>query len=152
MDISCRNTKQSAGNIITQSNFLTLKYVTDGWGTDSNGFKLIITAIKNISMFQFFRYFHISFYRFHSFSPRSDHACKEFRCKSSEFCVSSDLVCDGINHCGDGTDESPHSLCPSKFYVHCVALWEILLPKLAFQTLKPKRFWAWNWRGSCCWR
>lgn len=49
MDISCRNTKQSAGNIITQSNFLTLKYVTDGWGTDSNGFKLVLTAIKNIS-------------------------------------------------------------------------------------------------------
>lgn len=49
MDVSCRNTKQSVGNIITQGNFLTLKYVTDGWGTDSNGFKLVITAIKNIS-------------------------------------------------------------------------------------------------------
>lgn len=49
MDISCRNTKQSVGNIITQSNFLTLKYVTDGWGTSDLGFKLVITAIKNIS-------------------------------------------------------------------------------------------------------
>lgn len=49
MDVSCRNTKQSIGNIITQGNFLTLKYVTDGWGTDANGFKLVITAIKNIS-------------------------------------------------------------------------------------------------------
>lgn len=49
MDVSCRNTKQSVGNLITQSNFLTLKYVTDGWGTDANGFKLVVTAIKNIS-------------------------------------------------------------------------------------------------------
>lgn len=36
MDISCRNTKQSVGNIITQSNFLTLKYMTDGWGTNDD--------------------------------------------------------------------------------------------------------------------
>lgn len=49
MDISCRQTKQTVGNIITQSNFLTLKYVTDGWGTDTHGFQLVLTAIKNIS-------------------------------------------------------------------------------------------------------
>lgn len=48
-DLSCRNTKQSVGAIITQTNFITLKYVTDGWGTDSNGFKLVITAVKNSS-------------------------------------------------------------------------------------------------------
>lgn len=77
-DVSCRNTKQSVGGIITQTNFVvsptttaeqivlvtqlghadhkiirfilqTLKYVTDGWGTDSNGFKLVITAVKNSS-------------------------------------------------------------------------------------------------------
>lgn len=137
MDISCRNTKQTVGNIITQSNFLTVKYVTDGWGTDANGFKLVLTAIKNISkQFSHFK----SIQRIISNGIEtflSDHACKEFRCKSSEFCISADLMCDGmndsrvarvrsrvkfnklslflgINHCGDGTDEAPHSLCPSK--------------------------------------
>lgn len=28
---------------------MTLKYVTDGWGTESNGFKLVITAFKDKS-------------------------------------------------------------------------------------------------------
>ncbi|XP_055294906.1 uncharacterized protein LOC129564792, partial [Sitodiplosis mosellana] len=115
MDISCRNTKQSVGNIITQSNFLTLKYMTDGWGTDSNGFKLVLTAIKNIN-----------------------HACKEFRCKSTEFCISADLMCDGINHCGDGTDEAPHSPCPNveaKTIFGLEMTWLVLLAVSAFLLL-----------------
>lgn len=45
-DISCRNTKQSLGTLFTRTNYVTLKYVTDGWGTD-NSFKLVITAIKD---------------------------------------------------------------------------------------------------------
>lgn len=49
MDISCRNTKQSVGVLFTNTNHITLKYVTDNWGTDSNGFKLVITAIKDPS-------------------------------------------------------------------------------------------------------
>lgn len=28
---------------------MTLKYVTDGWGTEANGFKLVITAVKDPS-------------------------------------------------------------------------------------------------------
>lgn len=48
-DITCRNTKQSVGAIFTRTNFVTLKYVTDGWGTDTNGFKLVITAVKDPS-------------------------------------------------------------------------------------------------------
>ncbi|XP_071439229.1 uncharacterized protein loaf [Hetaerina americana] len=46
-DLSCRNTKNTVGAIYTRTNFVTLKYVTDGWGTESNGFKLIITAVKD---------------------------------------------------------------------------------------------------------
>ncbi len=49
MDISCRNTKQSVGILFTNTNHITLKYVTDNWGTDMNGFKLVITAIKDPS-------------------------------------------------------------------------------------------------------
>jgi hypothetical protein len=70
-DISCRNTKQNIGTLFTlvhsatllpsppshkwffqstflyrRTNYITLRYVTDNWGTD-NSFKLIITAIKD---------------------------------------------------------------------------------------------------------
>jgi hypothetical protein len=48
-DLSCRNTEQTLGAMFTQTNYVTLKYVTDGWGTDSNGFKLVITAVKDPS-------------------------------------------------------------------------------------------------------
>lgn len=48
-NVSCRNTKQLVGSLFTQTNFVTLKYVTDNWGTDSNGFKLVITSIKDPS-------------------------------------------------------------------------------------------------------
>ncbi|XP_052747153.1 uncharacterized protein LOC112049332 [Bicyclus anynana] len=88
-DLSCRNTKQQVGALFTRSNFVTLKYVTDNWGTDANGFKLVITAVKD---------------------PK--HGCKEFRCKQREFCVSADLTCDGVDHCADGSDEDTAALCP----------------------------------------
>ncbi|XP_047506905.1 uncharacterized protein LOC125050885 isoform X1 [Pieris napi] len=88
-DLSCRNTKQQVGALFTRSNFVTLKYVTDNWGTDANGFKLVITSVKD---------------------PK--HGCKEFRCKQREFCVSADLTCDGVDHCADGSDEDTAALCP----------------------------------------
>lgn len=90
-DLSCRNTKQSVGAIFTRTNFVTLKYVTDGWGTDTNGFKLVITAVKD---------------------PK--HACKDFTCTLREFCIHPDLLCDGVNHCGDGSDESKGMLCENQ--------------------------------------
>uniref|UniRef100_A0A1B0CL85 Putative conserved plasma membrane protein n=1 Tax=Lutzomyia longipalpis TaxID=7200 RepID=A0A1B0CL85_LUTLO len=88
-DLTCRNTKQSVGAIFTRTNFVTLKYVTDNWGTDTNGFKLVITAIKD---------------------PK--HSCKDFRCTLREFCIHPDLVCDGVNNCADGSDEAVGTLCP----------------------------------------
>ncbi|OAD52565.1 Peptidyl-prolyl isomerase cwc27 [Eufriesea mexicana] len=48
-DLSCKNTKQTVGAIYTRTNFVTLKYVTDSWGTASNGFRLVITAVKDPS-------------------------------------------------------------------------------------------------------
>ncbi|XP_074101796.1 uncharacterized protein LOC141529218 isoform X4 [Cotesia typhae] len=87
-DLSCRNTHISVGAIYTRTNFVTLKYVTDAWGTDTNGFRLVITAVKD---------------------PK--HACKDFRCSLNEFCIDEDLVCDTVNHCGDGSDEAPSALC-----------------------------------------
>ncbi|XP_026328430.1 uncharacterized protein LOC113236526 [Hyposmocoma kahamanoa] len=101
-DLSCRNTKQQVGALFTRSNFVTLKYVTDNWGTDANGFKLVITAVKD---------------------PK--HGCKEFRCKQREFCVSADLTCDGVDHCADGSDEDTASLCPESGSGGAVSAWVI---------------------------
>lgn len=52
-NVTCRNTKQLIGSLLTQTNFVTLKYMTDNWGTDTNGFKLVITAIKDPSEYIF---------------------------------------------------------------------------------------------------
>ncbi|XP_023028925.1 low-density lipoprotein receptor domain containing lost and found [Leptinotarsa decemlineata] len=87
-DLTCKNTKQNLGAMFTRTNYVTLKYVTDAWGTDSNGFKLVITAVKD---------------------PK--HSCTEFRCNLREFCIATELVCDGINHCADGSDETSTTLC-----------------------------------------
>ncbi|KAK4880833.1 hypothetical protein RN001_008979 [Aquatica leii] len=87
-DLTCKNTKQKLGVMFTNTNYVTLKYVTDGWGTDSNGFKLVITAVKDIK-----------------------HTCTEYQCKLRKLCIATDLLCDGINHCGDGSDESSNTLC-----------------------------------------
>ncbi|XP_075162078.1 low-density lipoprotein receptor domain containing lost and found [Haematobia irritans] len=91
IDISCRQTKQTVSSILTRTNFVTLKYVTDNWGTDANGFKLVITSVKD---------------------PK--HTCKDFTCGSNGFCIHPDLLCDGINHCSDNSDESVHNLCQNE--------------------------------------
>jgi len=85
--ISCDKkplTVGSHGFIITRTNFVTLKYKTDTWGSDYNGFTMVITAFKNSAAF----------------------SCLEgYQC-GSNICISKDLVCDGISHCGHGEDES----------------------------------------------
>lgn len=89
-DLSCRNTLQNVGTIYTQTNHITLKYVTDQWGPEDNGFRLLITAFKD-----------------------KKHTCLHFRCETTNFCVDRELTCDGVNHCGDGSDESTNlARCP----------------------------------------
>ncbi|XP_047740910.1 uncharacterized protein LOC108664516 isoform X2 [Hyalella azteca] len=89
-DLSCRDTLQNVATIYTHSNHVTLKYKTDEWGPLSNGFRLIITAFKH------------------------KNACRDFRCETTEFCVSRSLTCDSVNHCGDASDESnSYASCPS---------------------------------------
>ena len=48
--ISCSETPATVGNngiIFTLTNFVTLKYQTDSWGTGENGFEMVITAFKD---------------------------------------------------------------------------------------------------------
>ena len=40
--------------------------------------------------------------------------CRDFRCAQKDFCISTDLLCDGVNHCGDNTDETTTSLCAGR--------------------------------------
>ncbi|XP_035231939.1 uncharacterized protein LOC118203760 isoform X1 [Stegodyphus dumicola] len=86
-DLSCRSTRADIGTIYTQSNFVTLKYVTDKWTQDGNGFTLVITTFKD-----------------------SPVGCRDFLCMNS-FCITKDLTCDHVNHCGDNSDETSHALC-----------------------------------------
>lgn len=45
----------------------------------------------------------------------AEHTCKDFTCATREFCINPDLLCDGVNHCGDNSDESVQNLCQSKW-------------------------------------
>ena len=74
MKISCDKTITnigSGGTVYTQTNFLTLRYVTDSWGTDLNGFKMIITAFKDA----------------HSKGCRDG-----YKCEDADICIHNDLV------------------------------------------------------------
>ncbi|OQR73538.1 hypothetical protein BIW11_09666 [Tropilaelaps mercedesae] len=38
--------------------------------------------------------------------------CQQFSCGGpQQYCISQDLTCDGVNHCGDGTDEDERAHC-----------------------------------------
>ena len=90
--ITCDSKSSSIGSngfIITRSNFVTLRYHTDSWGAQNHGFTLVITAFKNLQTFG---------------------CAAGFPCDSL-ICISSDLVCDNVSHCGHGQDEMAHNNC-----------------------------------------
>lgn len=101
------------GALFTKTNFLTFKYVTDNWGTETNGFKMVITSVKDSSRLhqQHFIFCFIKTYTFPPF-PFAELNCADFRCKVPDFCIHQDLMCDGVSHCADGSDEAVGSLCP----------------------------------------
>ncbi|XP_063928002.1 uncharacterized protein LOC135141077 isoform X1 [Zophobas morio] len=86
-DLTCTKSNKTIKIIYTRTNFVTFKYRTNFWVDNSNGFKIVVTAVKN---------------------RRFD--CKEFRCNHPDVCISKDLVSDGINHCEDGSDETEQIL------------------------------------------
>lgn len=90
--ISCDDSRDKVGPnglIITRTNFVTLKYETDSWGTENNGFELVITAFKNA----------------HQSGCRESFQCNNY------VCINQDLVCDGIQHCPHGQDETSANHC-----------------------------------------
>ncbi|KAH8315288.1 hypothetical protein KR074_003627 [Drosophila pseudoananassae] len=111
IDISCRNTKNTVNALLTRTNFVTLKYVTDGWGTDANGFKLVITSVKDPSKCRVPEC--LSPDPHYKLISLTEHTCKDFSCATREFCIHPDLLCDGVNHCGDNSDELVPNLCQS---------------------------------------
>jgi len=94
-NISCEATPRGVGSIWTKTNYLTLKYVTDAWGTSRYGFRMIVTAYKKGS-------------------PTGECPDGRFVCggRGSEVtCIHNDLVCDTVNHCHDGGDERSSQFC-----------------------------------------
>jgi len=93
--ISCDKTAERVGQngiIFSQTNYVTLKYITDSWGTAENGFKMVITAFKAVTQ---------------------QGCSKSFQCSSTNTCISDDLVCDTVHHCIDGSDERHSEFCRS---------------------------------------
>ncbi|CAF0905439.1 unnamed protein product [Rotaria sordida] len=82
-------------NIISPTGIVTVHFSTDGGNVNGLGFKLILTA---------FRYQN----KIHPCDQNND----EFLCNNGD-CISSLLLCDGIAHCLDGSDEIPNLSCIS---------------------------------------
>ncbi|CAF1144680.1 unnamed protein product [Rotaria sp. Silwood1] len=80
-------------NIISPTGIVTVHFSTDGGNVYGLGFKVILTAFR---------------------SPNKTHPCDrnddEFLCNNGD-CISSLLLCDGITHCLDGSDEIPNHSC-----------------------------------------
>ncbi|XP_077554410.1 uncharacterized protein LOC144169229 [Haemaphysalis longicornis] len=95
-DLTCETPISDVGTLLTQSNYVTLKYTSDQSSTltQDRGFKLIITAIKEGQLHH----------------TEQELPCREFKCGNS-FCISSNLTCDGVNHCGDNSDETGSAAC-----------------------------------------
>ncbi|CAF1442547.1 unnamed protein product [Rotaria sp. Silwood1] len=89
-------TEQEKFHVISPTGIVTAHFSTDGGNVNGQGFKVVLTA---------FRY------------PNKTHPCdsnnEEFLCRSKE-CISSLLLCDGVPHCLDNSDELSDRSCASK--------------------------------------
>jgi hypothetical protein len=53
----------------------------------------------------------------------TEHTCEDFRC-NREICIHTDLVCDEVNHCGDGSDELSSAVCTREYNLRQLAVLE----------------------------
>ncbi|CAF3327704.1 unnamed protein product [Rotaria socialis] len=90
-------TEKEAFDVISPTGIVTAHFMTDGGNVSGLGFKVVLTSFR---------------------TPDKTHPCdsnnEEFLCQSGE-CISSLLICDGVPHCSDGSDELPDRSCTSKF-------------------------------------
>ena len=95
-NLSCEKTATSFGInglMYTTTNYVTLRYNTDSWGTDQNGFTLVVTAFRDTEVT----------------------GCRNgFKCDHG-VCIDNDLVCDTVNHCGNAADERHSQFCSCKY-------------------------------------
>ncbi|CAG0917738.1 unnamed protein product [Notodromas monacha] len=90
LQLSCKNMPSTVGSVQIPSNHLTIVFLTDQEGLDDFGFRMVITAFKKPGTYD----------------------CPDFECVQSAVCISSALVCDGVKHCDDGSDEALSAGCP----------------------------------------
>ncbi|KAL1439777.1 hypothetical protein MTO96_009631 [Rhipicephalus appendiculatus] len=134
-NLSCGSSPSDVGDISTQGNFLTLRYNTDNESPQGSGFKLVITAYRNrftgtgwlklslvCSWLPDFaqdgapQYTRAGFmcakcvFEMVYVDDMPDLTCRDFQCNNT-LCISSNLTCDGVNHCGDNSDETSHASC-----------------------------------------
>lgn len=83
-DFSCRDNMASVPIIKTTGTFLTMRFTSDALSKLGDGFRLVVTAVFDISM---------------SDCPPEYAFCR------SQLCISRALFCDGVNHCLDNSDE-----------------------------------------------
>lgn len=88
--LSCQSNSSNVGALFTDTNFVTLKYTTDSVKEQGNGFELVVTAFK--------------------MKIEKSPTCNGFKCHN-DLCISRDLVCDGVNHCGDNSEEAGNDTC-----------------------------------------
>ncbi|CAF1016326.1 unnamed protein product [Adineta steineri] len=82
-------------SFISPTGIVTAHFTSDGGNVNGLGFRVVLTSFR---------------------SPNKTHPCdpndEEFPCENGD-CISSLLLCDGIEHCLDGSDESTNLLCNS---------------------------------------
>ncbi|CAF1581643.1 unnamed protein product [Rotaria magnacalcarata] len=82
-------------NMVSPTGVVTVHFSTDGGNVNGLGFKIILTAFR---------------------PPNKTHPCDqyddEFLCSNGD-CISNALLCDGVAHCLDGSDEIPNESCVS---------------------------------------
>lgn len=82
-------------SIVSTTGVVTARFSTDGGNVSGQGFQVVLTAFRTPN-------------KTHPCDPNND----EYYCQSGE-CISSQLLCDGVQHCLDGSDEPPRYSCIS---------------------------------------
>ncbi|XP_077554408.1 uncharacterized protein LOC144169228 isoform X1 [Haemaphysalis longicornis] len=97
-NLTCETSVSDVGTLLTRTDFVTLKYDSDesSTPTQDRGFKLVITAFKQSHP--------------QDAVAEQEVPCRDFKCANG-FCISSNLTCDGVNHCGDNSDETGSAAC-----------------------------------------